>query len=104
MSDLGSRSLSRLAFGARMASRAGCGRVSRVIVSCSVGGLSLTQGDEHGEGFEEEPRGETAGGVERAARRVVGGGDTLNGGNGADYTNGGEDTDTCRRGETTARC
>ena len=29
--------------------------VFRVIVSCSVGGLSLTQGDEHGEGFEEEP-------------------------------------------------
>ena len=30
-------------------------QMSRVIVSCSVGGLSLTQGDEHGEGFEEEP-------------------------------------------------
>ena len=29
--------------------------LSRAIVSCSVGGLSLMQGDEHGEGFEEEP-------------------------------------------------
>ena len=48
--------------------------VSRVIVSCSVGGLSVTQGDEYGEGFEEEPRGEAAGGVEHVARRVVGGG------------------------------
>ena len=46
-------------------------RVSRVIVSCSVGGLSLTQGDEHGEGLEEEPRGEAAGGVIGVARRVV---------------------------------
>ena len=47
------------------------GELSRVIVSCSVGGLSLTQGDEHGEGFEEEPRGEAAGGVVGVARRVV---------------------------------
>ena len=38
----------------RAAVMTGGGRVS-VIVSCSVGGLSLTQGDEHGEGFEEEP-------------------------------------------------
>lgn len=43
----------------------GRGGLSRVIVSCSVGGLSLRQGDEHGEGLGEEPRGEAAGGMVR---------------------------------------
>ena len=46
-------------------------RGCRVSSLCgSVGGLSLMRGDEHGGGLEEEPRGEAAGGVERAAPRV----------------------------------
>ena len=37
--------------------------VALVIVSCSGGALSLMEGGEHGEGFEEELRGEATGGV-----------------------------------------
>ena len=48
--------------------------MSRVIVSCTVGGSGRTQGDDYGECHEGEPREEGAGGDERDGWRVGGGG------------------------------